>query len=186
MSKLTTLSLETPRLRLRNFCETDLEPFLAYRNDPQVYRYQGWETPYTRAKALQFLDEMRTVIPGMPGFWLQLALESKATGELLGDVAFHVLKSEPREAYIGYSLARAHWGHGYAREAVRGLLDYLFNELGLHRVVADCDVDNVASIKLLERLGFRREGHFIEKTWANGTWASDYLYAMLDREWRLR
>lgn len=183
-----TLILETPRLILRPFSDADIEPFLAYRNDPQVYRYQGWETPYLRADGLEFILKMKDAIPGTPGEWLQLAIERKDQAGLIGDMAFHVTRSNPRMAYLGYSLARSAWGQGFASEAASKTLDYLFRVLDLHRVVADCDVDNAASIRLLERLGFRREAHYLESFWLveSGSWGSEYLYAMLQREWLLR
>ena len=179
------LILETPRLILRPFVESDLEPFLAYRNDPDVYRYQDWDIPYQRADGLEFIISMKTVVPGTPGTWLQLAIERKDSGEMIGDIAFHVMQSNPRTSYLGYSLARSFWGNGYAGEAAQKMLDYLFRVLNMHRVVADCDVDNAASIRLLERFGFRREAHYIESFWlaGSGTWGSEFLYAMLQREW---
>jgi len=182
------LRLETPRLLLRNFREMDLEPFLLYRNDPEVYRYQGWKRPYLREDALEFIAKMKNAIPGTSGEWFQLAIESKANGELLGDIAFHLTKSNPRQAYLGYTLSRAFWGQGYASEAARKVLDYLFRVLDLHRVLADCDVDNLASIRLLELLGFRREAHYLESFWVESEtrWGSEYLYALLQREWILR
>jgi RimJ/RimL family protein N-acetyltransferase len=183
-----SLTLETPRLIIRQFCDSDLEPFLAYRNDPEVYRYQGWKTPYPREDGLDFVASAKIAIPGTPGEWLQLAIENKASGEMLGDIAFHVTRSNPRQAYLGYTLARSAWGQGYASEAARKTLDYLFRVLDLHRVIADCDVDNAASIRLLERLGFRREAHYLESFWieTEACWGSEYLYALLQREWILR
>ena len=77
-----------------------------------------------------------------------------------------------------------YWGKGYGEEASRRLLDYLFVELNLHRVVAECDVDNIASFTLLEKLGFRREAHLIENIWFKGAWASEFHYAVLEREWK--
>jgi RimJ/RimL family protein N-acetyltransferase len=121
-----------------------------------------------------------------PGEWLQLAVELRETGELIGDLAFHTMKSDPRQAYLGYTFARAHWGHGYASEAVQRLLDHLFRDLGLHRVVAECDVLNEASWRLLERLRFRREAHLVENLSFKGRWSSEYHYAMLQKEWLLR
>ncbi len=187
------LPLATPRLLLRQFRDSDLEAFLAYRNDPEVARYQGWNVPYACESALEFIAEMKAKQPA-PGEWLQLALELRSSplslgerveGEgLIGDVAFHLMKSDPRQAYLGYSLARAHWGQGYASEAVHALLDYLFGELNLHRVVAECDVENTASQKLLERLGFRREAHLVENIFFKGQYGSEYHYAILQREWR--
>ena len=183
-----TLVLETPRLILRSFCDADLEPFLTYRNDPLVSRYQGWDTPYLRVDALEFVAQMKTAISGTPGEWMQLAIERKDNGEMIGDMAFYIAKSNPRQADFGYSLARSAWGQGYALEASTKTLDYLFRVLEMHRVAADCDVDNVASIRLLERLGFRREAHLIESFWlvASAIWGSEYQYAILQREWLLR
>ena len=184
-----SLVMETPRLILRPFCDGDLEPFLAYRNDPQVYRYQGWRTPFLRVDGIEFLEQMKQSMPGTPGKWLQLAIEPRTgSKEISGDVAFHITRSHPRLAYLGYSLAQPAWGQGYATEAVSKLLDYLFRVLDLHRVVADCDEKNVASYRLLERLGFRREAHYIESYWQaqGGIWSNEYFYALLQREWILR
>ncbi len=178
-------SLETPRLLIRLFRDSDLEPFLAYRNDPLVAEYQGWDVPYARENALKFVTEMKTK-QILPGEWLQLAVELRATGETIGDLAVHMTKADPRQAYLGYTFARAHWGHGYASEAVQRLLDHLFRDLDLRRVVAECDVLNDASWRLLERLGFRREAHLVENLWFKGRWSSEYHYAMLQKEWLLR
>jgi RimJ/RimL family protein N-acetyltransferase len=103
---------------------------------------------------------------------------------MIGDVAFHIKKDDERQALIGYSLARPCWGHGYAFEAVSGLLGYLFGELHLHRLIAECDVENVASWRLLEKLGFRREAHLIENIFFKGAYGSEYHYALLEREWK--
>jgi RimJ/RimL family protein N-acetyltransferase len=183
-----SLILETQRLILRPFRDDDLEPFLAYRNDPLVYRYQGWVTPYLRQDGMEFIEQMKGFIPRHSVGWMQLALERKDTGEMIGDMAFYLGKTNPRNANLGYSLARSAWGQGYAREAATKTLDYLFRVLDLHRVVADCDVDNLASIRLLERLGFRREACFIESFWLveSARWGDEYAYALLQREWLLR
>jgi RimJ/RimL family protein N-acetyltransferase len=182
------VNFESPRLLMRSFRDSDLEPFLAYRNDPEVFRYQGWDTPFTRQAAAEFIAIMKEGRPGTPGEWLQLAIERKDNAEMIGDIAFHITKTNQRTAYLGYSLARSAWGYGFASEAASKTLDYLFRVLDLHRVVADCDVKNAASIRLLEKLGFRREAHYIESFWLpeNGSWGSEYLYAMLQREWILR
>jgi len=178
------IHLETPRLILRPFNEADLEAFSAYRSDPEVARYQSWEAPFTLEQAAAFIREMQSIRPGTPGEWYQLAIERKTTPGLIGDCAFHILAHDPRQAEIGFSLARAFHGQGYATEAVRCLLDYLFGELDLHRVTAICDAENHASAQLLERVGMRREGHFIENVWFKGAWGSEYAYAILQKEWK--
>ena len=176
------LPLETTRLLLRLFEDSDVDRFADYRSDPDVARYQSWETPFSVAQAAAFVNGMKDVRPGTPGEWLQLAIQLKATGQLIGDCAFCVLADDPRQAEVGFTLARQQQGNGYATEAVRRLLDYLFCELNLHRVVAICDADNLASARLLERVGMRREGHFVENVWFKGHWGSEYSYAVLRRE----
>ncbi len=177
------LPLETPRLILRPFTDRDAEPFSRYRSDPEVARYQGWEAPFSLGQAARFVAEMKAKKPGEPGEWFQVALELKSTGELIGDVAFQRLREDERQAEIGFTLARAFQGQGYAAEAVGRLLDYLFGELGLHRVRADCDPQNAASIRLLTKVGMRHEGTFVESLWYKGGWADEDWYALLHREW---
>lgn len=177
------LRLETERLRLRPFRDADLDAFLAYRNDPLVALHQSWDVPYSREQGSAFLALMQTARPGEPGTWYQIAIELKATGALIGDCVFCPLAEDPRQAEIGYSLMRRYQGQGYATEAVHRLLDYLFGELQLHRVRAICDVENVASTRLLERVGMRREAHFVESYWIKGRWTSEYWYGLLHHEW---
>lgn len=176
------LRMETNRLLLRQFHRSDLETFYAYRNDPDVAKYQSWEVPYPRTKAVKFVREMSVAVPGHSD-WLQLALELKSTGAMIGDVGFFIKREDEQQAMIGYSLARSYWGNGYAAEAVFRLLAYLFGELKLHRISAECDVENVASWRLLEKLGFRREAYLVENLYFKGTYGSEYHYAMLLREW---
>ena len=176
--------LHTQRLLLRNFNASDLEAFLAYRNDPAVARYQSWDVPYPREKAEEFIAELSDIHAPKQGHWFQLALELKETGALIGDVAFCIEEDDVRQAVIGFSIASAYWRKGFATEALTALLDYLFEDIDLHRVTADCDVENVGSWKTLEKLGFRREAHFVESFLVNNGYASEYYYGLLQREWR--
>ena len=178
------LPLETERLILRHFQDSDLETFLAYRNDPEVYRYQGWKTPYFLEYATEFIAEMKRAIPGEEGHWFQFALERKGDAAMLGDVAFFPMSGKPQHAYVGFTLARPYWNQGYAGEAMRALIEFLFTELNMHRLVADCDAENANSYHLLERLGFRREAHHMESYWLGESWGDEYTYALLGREWR--
>src|SRR6266581_5364880 len=161
MSMAVFTTFETPRLRLRHFRDTDLALFMAYRNDPEVAKYQGWEG-ISESEARAFLQEQKEVQPGVPGQWFQIAIELKETGMLVGDCALKTEVDNERQAEIGYTLARAYQGKGIASEAVSRVLDYVFRTLGLHRVIAITDCENAASITLLERLGLCREGHFIQ------------------------
>jgi RimJ/RimL family protein N-acetyltransferase len=174
---------ETPRLLVRPFAHADLEAFVAYRADPDVERYQTW-SDYTLERGRALIESMQGLRPGVPGQWYQFALETRAGGTLVGDLALKVSESEPREAEVGFSLSPAQQGQGYGTEALRGLLGYAFGTLGLHRVYAVTDALNAPAAALLARVGMRREAHYVENIWFKGAWGSELLYAMLEREWR--
>lgn len=177
--------LETSRLRLRHFMALDLIPFMAYRNDPEVARFQSWDG-ISETEAQAFIAEQQEVQPGVPGAWFQIAVELKETKALVGDCALKLEEQDARQAEIGYTFSRAYQGRGLAMEAVTRVLEYAFVTLGLHRVTAITDCANAASVALLERLGFRREGHFRQNVWFKGRWGDEYLYAMLHEEWMTR
>jgi RimJ/RimL family protein N-acetyltransferase len=178
--------LHSPRLVVRNFKDSDLESFLSYRNDPEVAKYQGWSLPYTREQATKLVEEMKDMHAPKQGRWLQLAVEFKETGEMIGDLGCFINSEDARQAVIGFTIAPNHWRKGYAVEAVFCLLEFLFDDLDLHRVVADCDAENTGSWRTLDKLGFRREAYFVESLFFKGAYASEYHYGMLQREWRAR
>lgn len=95
-------------------------------------------------------------------------------------------ESDHRLARIGFTLATEAQGRGFATEAVTALLDYLFHTRGKHRVAADCDPRNLASVALLERVGMRREAHHRRSAWWKGGWTDEFVYAVLADEWTAR
>lgn len=174
--------IESARLRLRRFQEDDLAPFIAYRNDPDVARYQSWEG-VTEAEAVAFVREQQTAPVGAPGEGLQIAIERRDNGRMIGDCFFKMMEDDLRQAEIGYTLARDAQRQGFATEAVAALLTWAFPTFDLHRVIAVVDVENTASVALLERLGLRREAHFRQNIWFKGAWGDEYVYAILRDEW---
>jgi RimJ/RimL family protein N-acetyltransferase len=179
---VTFTQIETTRLLVRRFQDGDLPAFLDYRNDPEVARFQGW-TSISETRAAAIIQEQKRIEPGGPGQWFQFALALKETGQLVGDSGLCVLVQDARQAQLGITLARPYQGRGLAAEAVMAVLDYSFINLDLHRVVATVDVLNTRSAALMERVGMRREGHFIKNAWFKGRWADEYLYAVLQAEW---
>ncbi len=175
--------MESSRLVLRPFKESDLDAFVAYRADPEVARYQSWDS-YTREEGVAFFETMTKASFDDPGEYYQIAFELIETNEMIGDCVVHPLAEDAREVEIGFTLASRFQGKGYANEALTTLLTYLFDDLKKHRVFAITDVKNEGSIKLLENLGMRREGHFVENIWFKGEWGSEYLYAILNEEWK--
>ena len=177
-------ALESERLSLRRLERRDLPMLLAYRNDPEVARYQGWGEAFSADDAEAMLAVQLAAAPGTPGVWFRWMLEEKATGRVVGDCALCVDADEPRQAEIGFTLAREHQGRGLAAEAVRRVLDFAFGELGLHRVAAITDARNAAAAALLQRLGMRREGHFLQSVWYKGAWGDELRFAILRSEWK--
>ena len=178
----TLLPRAAQRLVLRRFDDNDIAAFQAYRNDPEVARYQSWEG-CTLDQARSFVRVQKAQPEAAPGEWLQIAIALQATNALIGDCALKIHAHDRRQAVIGFTLARAYQGQGFAFEAVACLLDYLFGELHLHRVCADADPRNTASCRLLERLGMRREGHLVQSLWFKGDWVDEVLFAILSNEW---
>lgn len=176
----------TERLCLRPFRAEDLEAFVAYRSDPEVARYQAWDSAYSLADAASFLGSQRGLELGRPGEWLQLAIVDRETDALCGDCAVRVATEQPATAEIGVTLAAASQGRGVAAEALTALVTELFERLGLHRVFAEADDRNLPVQRLLERLGFRCEARLVEADWFKGEWSTLRVYAMLERDWRAR
>ncbi|WP_225977576.1 GNAT family N-acetyltransferase [Nostoc sp. CENA543] len=178
-----TIPQQTPRLLLRNFQCSDTIAFANYRSDPEIAKYQSWDVPFSEIQATAFIESLQQVTPGVLGEWYQLAIELKSTGEMIGDCAFCILADDEQQAEIGFTLARQYQGKGYATEAITYLLNYLFTTYKLHRVRANCDAENIASIKLLQRVGMRCEGHFIKSLWFKNNWVDEMWFAILRDEW---
>lgn len=169
--------LETTRVALRRFRLTDVATFAAYRSDPDVARYQSWTAPVSLPSAAAAVRGFAEADPAEPG-WFQYAIELRSTGELVGDIGVD-LHENGMQAQIGFTLAPAFQGNGLATEAVGGLVDALFDERGMHRVSAECDLRNEPSARLLRRLGFQEEGMLRSNTWIKGEWTDDLLFGML-------
>jgi RimJ/RimL family protein N-acetyltransferase len=167
--------VRTERLGLRRFTTADAEVFGAYRSLPEVARYQSWDAPVSRTEALALVEQFAQGDPTAPG-WFQYAID--LDGVLIGDVGLN-LHDNLMQAELGFTVSPAYQRHGYATEAVRGLLDQLFGERNLHRVSAECDARNTASARLLERVGFQHEGLRRSNSWFKGEWTDDLLFGLL-------
>lgn len=178
------LSISTDRLLLRHLKASDIDDFFIYRSNPEVTKYQGFDI-MTKDECIHFIscNEQKTF--GKKGEWVQYAIEHKDSGRLIGDFAIKLDHSDSRLAEIGMTLSHLHQKKGYAKETMIGILTWLFEQQNIHRVTEIVDVENVASIKLLNSTGFREEGHFIENVFLKGRWCSEFQFAILKREWDL-
>lgn len=175
--------IETPRLSLRRFRLDDTDSFAAYRADPEVARYQGWDS-CTRDDAVAFIEAQLARPPFEPGRWTQVAVELTRDRAHIGDCALRMESAAARQAELGFTFASGYQGRGFATEAVSHLLTYAFERLRLHRVFAVADARNLRAISLLARVGMRREGEFRDAEWFKGEWTSTVLYAVLEGERR--
>lgn len=175
------VELGTTRLRIDALRYEDADALFRYRADPEVARYQGWR-PDTLADAQDFIRAQADVSSPMPGIWLQRAIRLHDDGAVIGDLG--VCLSEDRQAEFGISVSPSHQGHGYAREALGALLEFVFGALRVHRVHASVDPRNRASMALLRALGLRQEAHFRESLRLRGEWVDDVVFALLAQEWQ--
>ncbi len=174
--------LQTPRLLLRRLTRGDAAALCAYRNLPEVARYQSWET-FETDDAIRLIEKNTAVEPGLPYTWFQLGIIEQKSGRLAGDCGLHCLGDDTQLMELGITLAPEAQGKGYAAEALSAAIEYIFNSLGAHRISAVTDADNVAAKALFLRLGFRQEAHHIEHIKFKGAWGSECVFALLQREW---
>ncbi len=173
----------TERLIMRDLRDGDAQMMFAYRSDPEIMRYQGWE-PESFDDVRAFIASLALDEPYAPGSWRQLAITLRDTGQQIGDCGIHIPGDKPEQAEFGITLAPAYQRRGYAFEALTALLRLAFDTLGKHRAFASIDPRNAPSIALFERAGFRNEAHHVESLWLMGEWVDDVIVAMLAREWR--
>jgi RimJ/RimL family protein N-acetyltransferase len=167
--------LLTERLVIRRFRPEDAVTFTAYRSDPDVARYQDWDS-CTRQEADDFVREMAGTHPGVAGEWFQFAIADPTSDEHVGDVGLGVDTDDMSRVELGFTLARAYQGKGYATEAVTRVIAYAFEQLGAEAVFAVADARNHASIALLERIGMRRIT--TEHVRFKGEWCDEHTYEL--------
>lgn len=175
--------LRTERLLLREARQDDFDDVHAYATQPEVVRYMDWG-PNTREDTQAALERWFAAQSQWPRDDCNFLVEHLADQRVIGSIRLGINKPAQHSADLGYSFNRDYWGRGYATEASAALIDVVFRTLGLHRVWAWCDVRNVNSYGVMERLGMRREGRLEENVMVKGEWRTSYLYAILDREWK--
>ena len=178
--------IETERLRLRPMTEADIDTVHSYQSREDVCRYLLFDPRDRDAVAAKVAEHIRHTRLENDGDYLQLAVERKEDGRMIGDLYFTVKSVENDSAEIGWTFHPDHQGKGYATEGAEALLALAFDTMDFHRVVAELDPRNDASVGLCLRLGMRHEAHFVEDLWFKGEWADTGIYALLAREYRAR
>lgn len=174
--------IRTARLLLREFRDGDFDDVQEYAADPAVARFMDWG-PNTRDQTVEFMARKLEEQACWPRDEVTLAVEHPADRRVIGSVRLAVSDRANLTGDFGYSFNSAYWRQGYATEAARALIGAGFGVLGLHRIWAECDVENAGSWGVMRKLGMRREAHIRGGKRIKGVWRDRYLYAILADEW---
>jgi [ribosomal protein S5]-alanine N-acetyltransferase len=182
MTPLDEIVITTETLLLRFLSDADLPAAFDIFSHPEVMRYWSYPPWTDRSQARQWLEKVQEGYSTRTD--LQLGIERRADGVLVGTCTLFQFHTASRRAEIGYVLGRPYWGSGYMHNALQALLRYAFQTLDLNRLEADIDPRNLASARTLERLGFQKEGYLRERWIVNDEVSDTYLYGLLSREWQ--
>lgn len=177
-------TLADDRVRLRQVVDSDAPALFDLFGDPAVARYLGIPLLVDLDDARRMVDEI--VDGARSGELLQWGLTADGDDRLVGACMLARISWPSERAEVGFAIGAAHWGRRLASAAVPLVIEHAFDALGFHRLEADVDPRNEASLRLLERLGFRREGHLRERHLAAGERQDSVMLGLLDREWRSR
>jgi len=173
-------TLDAGRVRLRWLADADIPALFAIFGDPEVTRYWGFKILADEVSAATLLEDIRRNFHARTLF--QWGVEVIG-GDLVGTCTLSQLDPINRRAELGFALGRAFWGQGYMAAALPTVIAFAFGQLGLHRMFADIDPRNARSIRVLNRLGFRREGILREHYLVQGEPQDAVVYGLLRSEW---
>jgi RimJ/RimL family protein N-acetyltransferase len=179
---LPTPTLKTARLLLRPFVQADADAIFALHSNPIVLRY--WDSPpwSDRTKAARFLAICEQM--AQEGSGARLAIERAGDATFIGVCNLFNWNPIFRSAKLGYVLDIPAWGQGFATEAAHALLQWSFNTLDLNRVQSETDTRNLASNRVLEKLGFIHEGTLRQDCIVDGEISDSRVYGLLRSDWR--
>jgi RimJ/RimL family protein N-acetyltransferase len=173
--------LTTARLQLRGINKSDSDDLYAIYSDMKVLEYWGRDPVQSPAEAWKAIKEnMQWVAGGTAILW---GIALRDNDRLIGTCTIFRINRQNRNGEAGFILNQAHWGKGLMTEAMSSVLDYVFKDLDFHRLEADTDPKNLASLALLEKLGFQREGYFRERWFVHGKWHDSIMLGLLRSEW---
>ena len=177
------MELNTERLKLREITQQDFQAVHEYASDPETVKYMSFG-PNTEEETQEFINRNLKRQQEKPRTEYGFGIIHKHENRLIGTCGIRGVSE--LQASIGYILNRGYWGHGYATEAVKALVDYLFSELGVHRVFASCDPSNLGSIRVLEKVGMSLEGRLRENMIIHGEYRDSLIFGLLFNEWKTK
>lgn len=177
------MEIQTKRLLLREFKRGDVEPLLAYQNDPRYLHYDAWseQTEEVVEKLVQlFIDQQAQ----RQRFKFQLVITLKSTRKVIGNCGVRKKTPEVKDGDLGYELDPNYWGHGYALEAARAMLSFGFTQLKLDRISAWCIAENARSVSVLQKLHMREESYESAQEFFKSRWWDKVTFGLTAEEWR--
>lgn len=174
--------LHTKRLRIREISLNDLENIHALHALAETDQYNTLGIPEHIQTTEKIVNEWLAAQNTNPQVSYIFCIEHIDTKQFIGLIALNVGKPTFRMAEVWYKTHVKHWRNGYTSEALTKLLDFGFNTLQLHRIEAGCAVENIASSKVLEKVGMTQEGMKRKVLPIRGAWVDAYLYAILDED----
>jgi RimJ/RimL family protein N-acetyltransferase len=177
-----TLPIVTERLVLRKFTPDDIPDVLGFASQSSVAKVTSRRIQATEEGVRKYIDLQNSYQPFEKDKVFKVAIKRKEDGKVIGLLG--LICQDHGQGEMGRALGVEYRGRGYATEAARALMDYGFDSLGLHRIHADTSTDNLASWRMMKRLGMRREGLLRGAVYEEGKWVDRYVYGMLADEWR--
>ena len=177
------IKLESHRLIIRDHINSDLEAMHKWISDPEIMQFLDWKTNSIEETSLK-LNEAMEEINSSNRTKYYFAVELKGTYQIVGEVGVTVLIKNDFGgiAESGYFFLRQFWGQGLASESLIRVHEFAFNELGIHKIVADCDSENKASERVMIKCGMKKEGEFKKHQFRSGKWCDSIKYALLKEE----
>ena len=176
------LPIATPRLRLRDFVKSDIDAIYAYSSDPRVTKFLFFG-PRDEDGAADYLDGLLASQEEIPRTRFELAVEESASSRVIGACDLSLI--DRNVVALGYMLGLADWGKGYATEIALALIDAAFFDLRADRIISTVDVNNRASIRVLEKIGMRWEAVFRKHRRAKNRWWDCHLFVLPREVWEL-
>jgi RimJ/RimL family protein N-acetyltransferase len=183
MHTSSLLPIATERLILRKYRYTDIPDIVAYSSHPSIAEEVNWKP--TRTSVKKYIKKQECVYPEDDPKWLDLAMELKAEHIVMGTIGIGIISRDHRQGIVGWGVGIDYRCQGYATEAACAIITFGFTHMHLHKIIARSDALNVASWKLMEKIGMKREAHFRHHRFQKGEWRDKFEYAILKEEWNV-
>lgn len=182
LSKL--IPFDTKRLTIDWFRQDDFSDFMAIEKSPEQHRFNSESfNPRTEQQIMSYISELSSVDPTSPSLPLRLAVRLRDTSGLVGFIGFkNGTLAAQGSVEVFYSIHHSYWNRGFGTEALAATIEFGFRCVGLHRIFAGCDIDNVASKTILEKVGMRFETRWRKDRLRNGRWTDGLGFAILEED----